>query len=115
MSKKNRLSESPPFAVERSLFRLGSDLKLARLRRNLSIQTVAERIGTGPRAVIDAEKGKPTTGIVVYVALLWVYDLIDQLDEVATASRDAEGLQLSRASERQRAGSEGRKELDNDF
>ena len=44
-------------------------LRTARLRRNLTIQDVADKIGTGPRAVADTEKGKSSTGIVVYVAL----------------------------------------------
>lgn len=115
MAAKNQLTNAPPYVVESSLKRLGADLKLARLRRNLTIAAVAERIGTGPRAVLDAEKGKPTTGIVVYAALLWVYDLIGQLDEVAAASRDAEGLQLARHSERRRARERGTGGLDHDF
>ncbi len=115
MSAKNQLTEAPPYAVESSLGRLGSDLRLARLRRNLTIDTVAARIGTGPRAVMDAEKGKPTTGIVVYAALLWAYDLIGQLDGVGEPSRDAVGLRLARASGRSHARKAAGKELDNDF
>jgi len=115
MSAKNQLTESPPYAVEFSLTRLGADLKLARLRRNLTVKSVADRIGTGPRAIIDAEKGKPTTGIVVYTALLWAYDLIGQLDEVALASRDSEGLRMARHSERRRARERRSGGLDNDF
>ena len=51
---------------------------LAELRvRDLAvIADVAKRIGTGPRAVMDAEKGKASTGIVVYAGLLWLYDLL---------------------------------------
>jgi transcriptional regulator with XRE-family HTH domain len=115
MSARNPLTASPPYLVESSLKRLGADLKLARLRRNLTIDSVAERIGTGPRAILDAEKGKPTTGIVVYAALLWAYDLIDQLDEVAVPSRDTEGLQMARHSERLRARDRRSGGLDNDF
>ncbi len=32
----------------------------------LTIKDVAEKIGAGPRAVMDAEKGKPSTSIAVY-------------------------------------------------
>jgi hypothetical protein len=42
----------------------------AHLRSNLTFERVAQKIGTGLRAVMDAEKGMPTTGIVVYTALL---------------------------------------------
>lgn len=115
MAAKNQLTQAPPYAVESVLKRLGADLKLARLRRNLTVETVAERIGTGPRAVFDAERGKPTTGIVVYAALLWAYDLLGHLDEVAEPSRDAEGMQRSRRAERARARHRAKGELDNDF
>lgn len=113
MSTKNKLSLAPPYAVEASLKRLAADLKLARLRRNLTIDAVAQKIGTGSRAVRDAERGKATTGMVVYVALLWAYDLITQLDEVALPSRDKEGQARSRLDVRSRA--RNRVDLDNDF
>jgi transcriptional regulator with XRE-family HTH domain len=114
MTQKNKLLQAPPFAVEEALNRLGRDLRTARLRRNLTIQQVAEKIGTGSRAVSDAEKGKFTTGIGTYAALLWAYDLLGQLNEVADPAKDDEGQHLALARERERArhSDEG---LDNDF
>ena len=47
---------------------LGANLRTVRLRRNLTIRDVADKIGTGPRAVANMEKGK-SSGIVVDVAL----------------------------------------------
>ncbi|HEY9714686.1 MAG TPA: hypothetical protein V6C72_14560 [Chroococcales cyanobacterium] len=81
---------------------LGENLRTARIRRNLTIEDVAERIGTGPRPVMDAEKGKASTGIVVYAALLWLYDQLHQLEDVADPYNDKEGLALERAKERTR-------------
>jgi len=102
MAKKNLLFSAPPFEVERVIKRLGADLRTARLRRNLTVAQVAEKIGTGPRAVLDAEKGKPSTGFAVYAALLWAHDLLDQLDEVAIPARDERGMALARAHDRKR-------------
>ena len=113
MARKNKLLETPPYAVEQGLKRLGSNLRTARLRRNLTIQDVAAKIGTGLRAVADAEKGKLSTGIGTYAALLWVLDLLPQLNEVADPAKDKEGLALSVASGRERARQS--KGLDNDF
>jgi transcriptional regulator with XRE-family HTH domain len=62
---------------------MDENLRTARIRRRMTIADVAERIGTGPRAVMDAEKGKASTGIVVYAGLLWLYDLLAPLEEVA--------------------------------
>jgi transcriptional regulator with XRE-family HTH domain len=70
MTAKNTLTQAPPYAVEKAIKRLGANLRTARLRRNLKIKDVAQKIGTGPRAVSDAEQGKITTSIVVYTALL---------------------------------------------
>ncbi len=114
MTRINKLTEAPPYAVEDTLKRLGANLRTARLRRNLTIQDVAEKIGTGSRAVAHAEKGKLTTGVGVYAALLWACDLLGQLSEVADPAKDDEGqtLALSRDRERARKSNEG---IDNDF
>ena len=113
MVAKNLLGTAPPYEIERALKRLGSNLRTARLRRNLTIEEVAEKIGTGPRAVFDAEKGKPTTGAVVYTALLWAYDLLGPFDALADPAHDKEGLAMVDSRERARGRETGA--LDNDF
>ncbi len=112
MKARNALLAALPYEVESSLIALGSHLKLARLRRNLSIAEVAEKIGVSRFVVADAEKGKPTTGIAIYAALLWAYDLIDQLKGLADPTRDEEGAALALGRERLNA---GRSRVDNDF
>ncbi|MBC7699771.1 helix-turn-helix transcriptional regulator [Aquabacterium sp.] len=113
MTARTKLLTTPPYAVEQSLKRLGADLRTARLRRNLTIEDVAGKIGTGLRTVSDAEKGKPSTTVAVYTAILWALDLLSQLDEVARPENDAEGQSLALAKERGRA--RARTELSNDF
>jgi transcriptional regulator with XRE-family HTH domain len=113
MTAKNTLLSAPPYAVEQKLKRLGANLRTARLRRNLTIGEVAEKIGTGPRPVSDAEKGKPSTSAAVYIALLWVYDLLGQMEDVASPELDEHGMTLSLSRERLRA--REKKELDNEF
>lgn len=114
MVAKNTLLTAPPYLVEQAIKRLGANLRTARLRRNLTIREVAEKIGTGPRAVSDAEKGKPSTTVAVYVALLWAHDLLEKMSELADPSRDDVGLVLARGRERARAREES-EELDSDF
>jgi len=113
MARKNILTSNPPYAVEQTLKELGENLRIARLRRNLTIEEVAEKIGTGRRAVMDAEKGKPSTSAAAYVALLWTYDLLGQLNDVANPELDEHGLSLSLGRERTRA--REKKGLDNEF
>jgi transcriptional regulator with XRE-family HTH domain len=113
MTANNTLMMATPFPVEQALKRLGANLRTARLRRNLTIKEVAQKIGTGPKPVADAEKGKASTSAAVYMALLWVYDLLTPMDAVADPASDREGLALSVPRERARAKSP--QELDSDF
>jgi len=109
----NKLQKAPPFPVEQALKRLGENLRTARIRRRMTIEDVAERIGTGPRAVMDAEKGKGSTGIVAYAGLLWLYGLLQPFEELADPSKDQEGLSLQSAREPTRVRKSGG--LNNDF
>jgi len=111
MAAKNSLTTTPPYQVEDAIKTLGANLRTARLRRGLTMQEIGEKIGAGTRAVADAEKGKPSTAIAVYVGLLWALDLIDQMQDVAAPENDKEGLALSMSRQRARR----REELDNDF
>ena len=113
MAARNKLLTAPPYPVEQTLKRLGANLRTARLRRNLTIDDMAEKIGTGHRAVSDAERGKPSTGIAIYAAMLWAVDLLDQLAEVAVPEKDDEGQTLALSRERARA--RPKTGLDNDF
>ncbi len=87
MTAKNTLTQAPPYPVEQAIKHLGANLRTARLRRNLTIEEVAEKIGTGPRAVSDAERGKISTGIAVYTALIWAYDLLKPMSALASISQ----------------------------
>jgi transcriptional regulator with XRE-family HTH domain len=113
MTARNPLSEAPPYAVESALRRLGQDLRTARLRRNLTLDDVAGKIGAGRRAVSDAERGKPTTSVATYAALLWSYGLLEGFGDLADPGRDVEGTTLARNKERTRARAPGA--LNNDF
>lgn len=113
MVARNKLLLAPPFAVEQALKRLGANLRTARIRRRLTVADVAAKIGAGVRAVSDAEKGKASTSIAVYVALLWAMGLMAELEHLADPGRDAEGQTLARSREGLRARRGGG--LDNDF
>jgi len=95
MAARNALLKAVPYQVEQSLKKLGANLKTARLRRNLTIEDVAQKIGTSRFVVADAEKGKPSTGIAIYAALLWVYGLLDPLAQAADPSHDLSLIHIS--------------------
>ena len=113
MVARNNLLAAPPYAVEQALKRLGANLRTSRIRRRLTVAEVAVKIGAGVRAVSDAEKGKPSTSIAVYAALLWTFGLMGDFEVLADPERDSEGqrLALSREGSRVRHG----RGLSNDF
>ncbi len=113
MKARNSLTAAPPYPVETALKSLGANIRTARLRRGLTAQELAQRIGVGRDTVAEAERGKPATAAAVYAGLLWALGLVDQLTEVADPARDVEGSTLAMAREKKRA--RPKETLDNDF
>ncbi len=97
MTKRSRIAEAPPAAVEEALERLGRGLRTARLRRKLPQAVLAERVGVSRFVLADIEKGKPTVGIAAHLGVLWALGLLSHMREVADPDRDEEGKALERA------------------
>jgi DNA-binding XRE family transcriptional regulator len=103
MASKTIMRRSPlhttrPYEVEAALKRLGANLRTASLRRNVTLVEAAERLGVSRQVIADAERGKPSTSVAVYAALLWSYGLIERLASLATVCR--RGRSAPRQSER---------------
>lgn len=88
----------PPPATRRAIRKLGDDIRTARLRRNLSMKIVADRATTSRPTLARIEKGDPTVGIGIVAAVLQALNLLDGLADLADASRDTMGIELSRDS-----------------
>lgn len=67
----SKIAESPPYAVEKALKALGRNIRTARLRRKLSREKLAEKIGLSRYVMADVENGKPTTSIAAYIGALY--------------------------------------------
>jgi transcriptional regulator with XRE-family HTH domain len=113
MSRRNVLSASTPFEVELAIKRLGTNLRTARLRRNLTLEEVAEKLGASRQVISRAEAGSANTPTAVFVGLLWTYGLLSQFTDLADPALDKEGLALSLAHQRSYA--RHVEELNNDF
>jgi transcriptional regulator with XRE-family HTH domain len=61
----------------------GENIKLARLRRKLSTEQVAERAGISRRTLYDIERGKPNVSLGNYAKVLFVLGLADDLLNVS--------------------------------
>ena len=84
----------PPLPVMRSLARLGQAISLARRRRHLTQQDLAERIGTSANTVRRMEAGYPGTALVHFARALQVYGELDKLDQLLDTPQDTIGLIL---------------------
>ena len=113
MTRNSKISEAPPAAVEEALIRLGRNIRTARLRRRLTRQDLAGRIGISRQVLAQIEKGKPTTAIAAYLGALWALGLLNQLKDVADPDRDEEGKTLERA--RSPKSAPKRRKIDDDF
>jgi len=113
MSRMSKIALSPPFAVAEALTRLGDNIRTARLRRRMTIEDLAERVGVSRRTMGDVERGKATTAIVAYLGALWALGLSEQMRDVADPDRDAEGKILESVRRPQTAPK--RQALDDDF
>jgi transcriptional regulator with XRE-family HTH domain len=114
MSKVNKISKAPPAAVERILTRLGGNIRIARLRRNLRLEDLAQRVGVSRYLMSDVEKGKPTAAIVAYIGALWALGLTEDLSSIADPDSDIEGKALQNARAPKTA-AKRKRVLDNDF
>jgi transcriptional regulator with XRE-family HTH domain len=103
MPPRNALTNAPPFAVQEAVQTMGKKLRTARLRRNLSLAELAAKLGVDRHVLTDAENGKLTTSVGVYLGMLWAMNLLPSIDGVADPKADEEGLTLSGLDERERA------------
>jgi transcriptional regulator with XRE-family HTH domain len=79
----------------RILETLGENIKLARLRRKLSAEQVAERAGIARMTLYKVEQGLPNVAIGAYLQVLFILGL--QTDLAKVASDDVFGRKLQDA------------------
>ena len=72
---------------------MGEQIKLARLRRKLSAELVAERAGISRASLWSVEKGSPTVAIGIYAAVLHALNNMDA-DLLLIAKDDELGRKL---------------------
>ena len=76
---KNTMGTKLPRKLEQKMQIVGEQIKLARLRRNLTIAQVAERATCSPLTVSRIEKGTPTVAIGIYLRVLYALQLDDDI------------------------------------
>ncbi len=80
-------------ATEEILKTMGEQIKLARLRRNLTVELVAERAGISRTSLWNVEKGSPSVAIGIYAAVLHALNNMDK-DLLLVARDDVMGRKM---------------------
>lgn len=79
--------------TEEILKTMGEQIKLARLRRNLSAELVAQRAGISRSSLWKVESGNPAVAMGIYAAVLHALNQMDK-DLLLVARDDEFGRQL---------------------
>jgi transcriptional regulator with XRE-family HTH domain len=82
---------------------VGEQIKLARLRRNLSIAQIAERAMVSVLTVSRVEKGLPTVAIGIFLRVLYALQLDDDILGLAKDDLMGKALQDMGLKTRKRA------------
>ena len=103
---KTTMGTKLPRKLDQKMQMVGEQIRLARLRRNLSIAQVAERATCSPVTINRVEKGAPTVAIGIYLRVLYALQLDDdilllaQKDDMGRALQDLAMKQRERASKK---------------
>lgn len=75
--------------------RLGERIRNARLLRKWRQQDVANRTGYARGTVVKVEKGDPKTNLGIYLHILWVMGLANEVELIADPGLDRDGLSIA--------------------
>lgn len=102
MTKATRGTKLPR-KLEQKMQVVGEQIRLARLRRNLSIAQIAERATCSELTVMRVEKGAPTVAIGIYLRILYALQLDDDIKCLAKDDPLGRTLQDMGLKHRERA------------
>lgn len=100
---KNTMGTKLPRKLEQKMAIVGEQIKMARLRRNLSMTQVAERATCSEVTLNKVEKGLPTVSMGIYLRVLYALQLDDDILLLAKDDKLGKELQDMQLKNRRRA------------
>ena len=92
--RASRAKTALPIPVRRALKKLGSDISVARRRRRIPAQLMAERAFTTRPTLSKVEKGDPAVSLGVYASVLFVLGMTERLADLVDPAHDPLGQSL---------------------
>jgi len=90
-------------STQRTLEKVGANMKKARLRRNIRAEILAERAGISADTLSAIEKGVSTVSIGAYAAVLAVLNLDNDLEMIALDEEGKKQFKEHNLKKRERA------------
>lgn len=91
---KSSIGDILPGRLRRSLAKVGSDIALARRKRNLTAKMMSERLGVARSTYLRIERGDPTVAMGAYAMAFFVLGVDDAFGKVVDPGADDVGLLL---------------------
>lgn len=92
--RASRAKTALPIPVRRALKKLGSDISVARKRRRIPAQLMAERAFTTRPTLAKVENGEPGVSLGVYASVLFVLGMTERLADLVDPAHDPLGQSL---------------------
>ena len=104
-----------PLPATEQLVLLGQRIRIARIRRGLSVVDLAGKAGINRNTLSALERGKPGTAVGVCFTVLWALGLEKALEALADPDTDIHGKALEASRRPTRAGKPRKASNDYDF
>lgn len=103
-----------PNEAEQTLKTVGANFAVARKRRRLKMEDIAQRIHCTRQTIAKIENGNPAVAIGVWINYAFVLDLMDGFLEICKPDNDLKGMWMDKESRSnlQRIRTKHDKELD---
>ena len=104
MAQSNLPGKGLPPEITDTIKGIGERIRIARIRRNLTMEEMASRMFVTRKTLARLEKGETGVSLAVLASALWVLGLDDDLKKIADPARDSVGLYHERKKFPKRAG-----------
>lgn len=85
---------SMPIPVKKALWKLGQDIRRARIRRRITMALMAERASISRTTLTKIEKGDPSVALGIYATVLFILGSVSNLAKLLEPEKDELGLLL---------------------
>lgn len=96
MTKKTRSLSSLPPEVADAVSRLGDNIRIARKRREMTLEELSSRMFVTRKTLSRLENGDPGVSLAVMASALWVLGFDKDILEIAHPEKDKVGIYRDR-------------------